>query len=74
MSDITSLGRPITEPNNPSIAIAVADMRAVVYNIVARSKKLWIKNVEFSITNLVIDKQLGIRFANRAVVSFKLFL
>lgn len=64
--------RPITEPDNPSIAVAVADARAVVYGTVAESKKLWIKGADFSITNLVMDKQLGARFADGAVASFRL--
>lgn len=47
--------RPIFAEDDPSRAVVVADSRAVVYETVEQSKKLWIKGLEFSITNLVMD-------------------
>ncbi|GES58086.1 phosphatidylserine decarboxylase [Aspergillus terreus] len=64
--------RPIYEQHDPSAAVVVADSRVVTYETVAQSKKLWIKGDEFTITNLVADKQLGPRFDDGAVASFRL--
>ncbi|EON62738.1 phosphatidylserine decarboxylase [Coniosporium apollinis CBS 100218] len=64
--------RPIHRKDDPSGAVVVADSRAVVYETVAESKKLWIKGSDFSITNLVMDKQLGPKFADGSVASFRL--
>lgn len=64
--------RPIAEQQNPRRAVVVSDSRVVVYDSVALTKKLWIKGTDFSITNLVMDTQLGGRFANGAVASFRL--
>jgi phosphatidylserine decarboxylase precursor len=62
--------RPITRGKN--IAIVVADSRVVTYDSVAQTKKLWIKGTDFNITNLVMDVNLGNRFDNAAVASFRL--
>lgn len=64
--------RPICAPEDPLRAVAVADSRLVVYESVHESKKVWIKGSDFSITNLVMDTQLGSQFANGAVASFRL--
>jgi phosphatidylserine decarboxylase len=64
--------RPISEPEDLSVAVVVADSRLVVYDTVAETKKLWIKGADFSITNLVMDKDLGARFNQAAVASFRL--
>jgi len=53
-------------------AICVADSRVVTYDTVEKSKKLWIKGVDFSITNLVMDTHLGERFEDGSVASFRL--
>lgn len=64
--------RPIHEPDKPSSAVVVTDSRVVVYDTVTETKQLWIKGDDFSITNLVMDVQLGRRFADGAVASFRL--
>ncbi|KAL4781074.1 phosphatidylserine decarboxylase-domain-containing protein [Aspergillus varians] len=64
--------RPIHEPENAHSAVVVADSRVVVYDHVAESKKIWIKGADFSITNLVMDRQLGPRFGDGPVASFRL--
>ncbi|RYP68284.1 hypothetical protein DL771_006786 [Monosporascus sp. 5C6A] len=64
--------RPIFAPDDDSKAVAVADSRVVVYESVAETKRLWIKGADFSITNLVMDTQLGARFDGAAVASFRL--
>lgn len=64
--------RPIHEPNNDEIAVAVADSRVVTYETVPEAKKLWIKGSSFSITNLIMDLQLGQEFADGPVASFRL--
>jgi phosphatidylserine decarboxylase precursor len=64
--------RPITEPNNPNVAVCCADSRVVTYDTVAESKKLWIKGTDFNITNLVMDVNLGRKFDDGAVASFRL--
>jgi len=64
--------RPIHEPGDLSNAVVVADSRVVVYDSVAETKKLWIKGNNFSIHNLVMDSQLGAKFADAAVASFRL--
>ncbi|KAK6829405.1 phosphatidylserine decarboxylase [Apiospora arundinis] len=64
--------RPIHDPKDPSKAVVVADSRVVTYGSVAETKKLWIKGTEFTISNLVMDVQLGRDFADAAVASFRL--
>ncbi|KAL4890305.1 phosphatidylserine decarboxylase [Aspergillus ambiguus] len=64
--------RPIYKKDDPAAAVVVADSRVVTYETVAQSKRLWIKGDEFTITNLVVDKQLGPRFDDGAVASFRL--
>lgn len=44
----------------------------VTYETLNQSKKLWIKGDKFTITNLVVDKQLGPRFDDGAIASFRL--
>lgn len=64
--------RPIYEEGNPKNAVVVADSRVVTFESVPEAKRLWIKGYDFSITNLVMDSQLGPRFADGAVASFRL--
>ncbi|RYP51415.1 hypothetical protein DL769_010818 [Monosporascus sp. CRB-8-3] len=64
--------RPIFALDDDSKAVVVADSRVVVYESVAETKRLWIKGADFSITNLVMDMQLGARFDGAAVASFRL--
>lgn len=64
--------RPIAEKDNPKKAVCVADSRVVTYDTVAESKKLWIKGTDFSITNLVMDVNLGSRFKDGSIASFRL--
>ncbi|RYP06720.1 hypothetical protein DL765_009388 [Monosporascus sp. GIB2] len=64
--------RPIFAADDDSKAVVVADSRVVVYESVAETKRLWIKGADFSITNLVMDMQLGARFDGAAVASFRL--
>ncbi|OTB03857.1 hypothetical protein M426DRAFT_12150 [Hypoxylon sp. CI-4A] len=64
--------RPIMSPDDPAGAVAVADSRVVTYDSVAETRKLWIKGTDFTITNLLMDTQLGAHFADAAVASFRL--
>ncbi|KAK4233644.1 phosphatidylserine decarboxylase proenzyme 2 [Achaetomium macrosporum] len=64
--------RPIHEPEDASGAVVVADSRVVAYESVAETTKLWIKGSDFSITNLVMDTDLGSHFSEAAVASFRL--
>ncbi|KAI1413909.1 putative phosphatidylserine decarboxylase [Hypoxylon sp. FL1857] len=64
--------RPIHDPDDPAGAVVVADSRVVTYDSVDETKKLWIKGTDFTITNLVMDTQLGAHFADAAVASFRL--
>ncbi|KAF2104486.1 putative phosphatidylserine decarboxylase [Rhizodiscina lignyota] len=64
--------RPIHEKDDPRSAVVVADSRVVTYETVSKAKKLWIKGLDFSITNLVMDSQLGPKFDDGSVASFRL--
>ncbi|KAI1383768.1 putative phosphatidylserine decarboxylase [Hypoxylon trugodes] len=64
--------RPTTSPSDPTLATVVADSRVVTYASVGETKKLWIKGRDFTMTNLVMDTQLGARFTDAAVASFRL--
>jgi phosphatidylserine decarboxylase len=64
--------RPICAEDDPSHAVVVADSRVVVYESVQESKELYIKGLGFSISNLVMDNNLGSQFADGAVASFRL--
>ncbi|KAF5696382.1 phosphatidylserine decarboxylase, partial [Fusarium mundagurra] len=64
--------RPIHRPDDALTAVVVADSRVVTYESVAETKKIWIKGHDFSITNLVMDTQLGSKYEKAAVASFRL--
>ena len=64
--------RPITAPEDPSLATVVADSRVVVYDSVKETHKLWIKGRDFSIAQLIADKVAARPWANGAVASFRL--
>lgn len=64
--------RPIDAPDHESKAVCVVDSRLVAYESVAESKKLWMKGRDFSITNLVMDTELGKEFAGGPVASLRL--
>ncbi|CRG84109.1 hypothetical protein PISL3812_01440 [Talaromyces islandicus] len=64
--------RPIHEPDDTRAAVVVADSRVVVYEAVTESKKIWIKGENFSITNLVMDNNIGPQFGDGPVASFRL--
>lgn len=64
--------RPICERDNPNKAIVPCDCRVVTYDTVPQAKKLWIKGNDFSITNLVMDIDLGAKFDDGSVASFRL--
>jgi phosphatidylserine decarboxylase len=64
--------RPLYTPNDDTVATVVADSRVVAYKSVPEAKRLWIKGADFSITNLVMDLQLGPNFAYGSVASFRL--
>jgi phosphatidylserine decarboxylase len=64
--------RPIHALDDDTQAVVVADSRVVVYETVAESKRLWIKGLDFTITQLTMDTQLGPRFDDGAVASFRL--
>jgi phosphatidylserine decarboxylase len=63
---------PIAEEQNTRVAVVVADSRVVVFESVSETKKLWVKGNDFSIANLVMDTNIGAKFANGAVASFRL--
>lgn len=64
--------RPIFEKDDMSAAVVVADSRVVAFPSVAASKRLWIKGSDFSVTELVMDTQLGAAFEDGAIASFRL--
>ncbi|GAQ10285.1 phosphatidylserine decarboxylase proenzyme 2 [Aspergillus lentulus] len=64
--------RPIHAPNDPTKAIVVADSRVVVYPTVEATRRLWIKGSEFTIANLIKDKDRAKAWENGAVASFRL--
>jgi len=64
--------RPVYEPDDASGAVVVADSRVVAYESVAETTRLWIKGHDFSIANLVMDTDIGVRFDGAAVASFRL--
>lgn len=68
----TAQSRPIFEPENPNLAIVTADSRVVVFDTTTATKEIWIKGNSFNITNLVMDIDLGARFDEAAVASFRL--
>lgn len=64
--------RPIFAKGDDSIAVCVADARLVVYPTVEETRKLWIKGKNFTIANLIQDKDLAKSWHNGAVASFRL--
>jgi phosphatidylserine decarboxylase len=64
--------RPVHAPEDAASAVVVADSRVVAYESVTETARLWIKGSDFSIANLVMDTDLGARFAGAAVASFRL--
>ncbi|KAI1775833.1 phosphatidylserine decarboxylase-domain-containing protein [Hypoxylon cercidicola] len=61
--------RPICDSDDPASAVVVADSRVIAYDSVAEIKKIWIEGTDFSLTNLVMDTQLGAHFADAPVAS-----
>lgn len=64
--------RPIFKQEDASYAVVAADSRVVVYDSVSETKKLWIKGSDFSLTQLVMDTELGDRFQGGSIASFRL--
>jgi phosphatidylserine decarboxylase len=64
--------RPIFKENDMAKAIAVADSRVVVFPSVSQTKALWIKGRNFTIENLILDRQKAGIWRNGAVASFRL--
>ena len=64
--------RPISAPEDPTVAVAAADSRVVVYTTVEKTRELWIKGSDFTITNLIKDHERAAVWENGSVASFRL--
>lgn len=50
--------RPISSPDDPNVAVSVADCRCTVYPTVSEATRLWIKGTQFSLKKLFGGKRL----------------
>nr|KAK5449248.1 hypothetical protein LTR18_002337 [Exophiala xenobiotica] len=64
--------RPIFAKDDSSKAVCVADSRLVVYPTVEETRKLWIKGKNFTIADLIQDRELAEAWHDGAVASFRL--
>jgi len=64
--------RPIFAENDPTKAVVVADSRVVVYPTVTQTKALWIKGLNFTIEELILDSRRAHTWSDGAVASFRL--
>lgn len=64
--------RPIFAPEDPTVAVAVADSRTAVYPTVEKTRELWIKGSDFTIANLIGDHDRAAVWENGAVANFRL--
>ncbi|KAI9853462.1 MAG: hypothetical protein M1830_006667, partial [Pleopsidium flavum] len=64
--------RPIYQQEDPTKAVIVADSRVVVYDNLSQTRSIWIKGGHFTIADLVQDRNVGERWADGAVASFRL--
>ncbi|KAJ6234215.1 phosphatidylserine decarboxylase [Anaeramoeba flamelloides] len=67
--------RPISEKENPSVAISPGDCRMSVFNTVSESKELWIKGKNFTLQNLFggeEQQELAKEFSGGSVVIARL--
>ncbi|KAI0058418.1 hypothetical protein BV25DRAFT_1891260 [Artomyces pyxidatus] len=66
--------RPIAEAEDDTLAVIPSDCRAVFFETVAETKKLWIKAREFTIAQLIEDEKAALTWAEGRVGSFRLSL
>lgn len=64
--------RPITAPDDPTIAVISADSRIVTYPTVTLTKQLWIKGYNFSIAQLIDDPVKAKTWEDGAIASYRL--
>lgn len=64
--------RPIYKQDDGDFAVCPSDSRAVVYNSVSETKKLWIKGRHFNIGTLMNDPVAAKTWANGQIASFRL--
>jgi len=63
--------RPISEQNNPKVAVSAADCRSNFFPSIDIAKKVWIKGEKFNLTNLV-GTQLAEEYDGASLVIFRL--
>ncbi|BGP01353.1 hypothetical protein JCM10021v2_005056 [Rhodotorula toruloides] len=64
--------RPITAPDDPTIAVISADSRVVTYPTVTLTIQLWIKGNDFSIAQLIDDPVKAKTWEDGAIASYRL--
>lgn len=64
--------RPISLPNDNRVIVSAADCRFSCFTSVSSAKTLWIKGREFTMENLIQDKELASKFDNAPLSIFRL--
>jgi phosphatidylserine decarboxylase len=64
--------RPIYKPDDDSAAVVVADSRVVVYPTLSETRKLWIKGRNFTMEELLLDRERAKLWNDGAIASFRL--
>lgn len=64
--------RVLSLPDNPKIAVSMADCRFSCFSTIESSKKLWIKGSNFSVASLLDDEEMGEFYKNGSLAIFRL--
>lgn len=64
--------RPLSQPDQPMVAVSPADCRITVFPTITESTRLWIKGSEFSVAELLKDKSMAQYFEGGSVAICRL--
>lgn len=64
--------RILAQPDNPKVAVSMADCRFSCFSTIDSSKKLWIKGNNFTVENLLDDEEMAKIYKNGSLAIFRL--
>lgn len=64
--------RPLSHPDDPCVTVSPADCRLHVFPTISEATRLWIKGVNFSVSALLADEELGRYFEGGSLVIARL--
>jgi phosphatidylserine decarboxylase len=64
--------RLLSFPNDPSVVVSPADCRIVVFPTISEATRIWVKGVEFSVSELLKDNSMAQYFDGGSIVLCRL--